>query len=473
MMSWIIFSPEFYFLVVGTVFLCLSMAKRVRPEQVYFIALIMASIGVGVCLVCVRLSGDLFFGTYRIDLFSQVFKVMLSMGLFLVVCLCTELDGIEERFHPEFYFLLTICTLSMMMLVSSVHLLTIFVALELSSYSLYTLVFLRKGRDRGVDAGIKYFLIGASASAMMLFGFALLYGSIQAAFLVEILKILPGAIGRPVVIIALILLLSGFFFKLAVFPFHFWAPDVYENAANQVATYIATASKVAAIAILMRIVSLSGGGSTYLVHVLVTLSIVSMTMGNLSAVVQKDLKRLLAYSSIAHAGYVLIGILSMSPVGYSSAIFYALSLLMMKFTCFLVVVKVADDGRNLDIEHLAGLHRRCPILALALMMALFGLAGIPPTIGFTGKLMIFTAAMQKGYFTLVLIAMINVVISLYYYLLVVKAAYLLEPGKELPDLNISPPIKVLTGLLIFGIVAGGIFPNYIVELSRAAAAVLL
>jgi NADH-quinone oxidoreductase subunit N len=449
------------------------MAKRVRPEQVYFIALIMASIGVGVCLVCVRLSGDLFFGTYRIDLFSQVFKVMLSMGLFLVVCLCTELDGIEERFHPEFYFLLTICTLSMMMLVSSVHLLTIFVALELSSYSLYTLVFLRKGRDRGVDAGIKYFLIGASASAMMLFGFALLYGSIQAAFLVEILKILPGAIGRPVVIIALILLLSGFFFKLAVFPFHFWAPDVYENAANQVATYIATASKVAAIAILMRIVSLSGGGSTYLVHILVTLSIVSMTMGNLSAVVQKDLKRLLAYSSIAHAGYVLIGILSMSPVGYSSAIFYALSLLMMKFTCFLVVVKVADDGRNLDIEHLAGLHRRCPILALALMMALFGLAGIPPTIGFTGKLMIFTAAMQKGYFTLVLIAMINVVISLYYYLLVVKAAYLLEPGKELPDLNISPPIKVLTGLLIFGIVAGGIFPNYIVELSRAAAAVLL
>ena len=473
MMNWIIFSPEFYFLVVGTVFLCLSMAKRVRPEQVYFIALIMASVGVGVSLACVRLSGDLFFGTYRIDLFSQVFKVMLSMGLFLVVCLCTELDGIEERFHPEFYFLLTICTLSMMMLVSSVHLLTIFVALELSSYSLYTLVFLRKGRDRGVDAGIKYFLIGASASAMMLFGFALLYGSIQAAFLAEILKILPGVIGRPVVIIALILLLSGFFFKLAVFPFHFWAPDVYESAANQVATYIATASKVAAIAILMRIVALSGGGSTYLVHILVTLSIVSMTMGNLSAVVQKDLKRLLAYSSIAHAGYVLIGILSMSPAGYSSAIFYALSLLMMKFTCFLVVVKVADDGRNLDIEHLAGLHRRSPILAMALMMALFGLAGIPPTIGFTGKLMIFTAAMQKGYFTLVLIAMINVVISLYYYLLVVKAAYLLEPGKELPDLEISPSIKVLTGLLIFGIVAGGIFPNYIVELSRAAAAVLL
>jgi NADH-quinone oxidoreductase subunit N len=472
-MNWITFSPEFYFLMMATVFLGLSMTRRIRPEQVYFIALVLASVGVGVCLACVRLVGDLFLGTYRIDLFSQVFKVMLSMGLFLVVCLCTELDGVEDRFHSEFYFLLSICTLSMMMLVSSVHLLTIFVALELSSYSLYTLVFLRKGRERGIDAGIKYFLIGASASAMMLFGFALLYGSIQSAYLVDLLKILPDALNRPMVIIALILLLSGFFFKLAVFPFHFWAPDVYESAANQVTTYIATVSKVAAIAILMRIIALGGAGSTYLVHILVTLSIVSMTMGNLAAVVQRDLKRLLAYSSIAHAGYVLIGILSMSSAGYSGAIFYALSLLMMKFTCFLVVVKVADDGRNLNIEHLAGLHRRCPILALALMLALFGLAGIPPTIGFTGKLLIFTAAMQKGYFILVLIAMINVVISLYYYLLVVKAAYLLEPGKELPDLKVSPSIKVLAGLLIFGMVAGGIFPNYIIELSRAAATVLL
>ncbi|MGA7145635.1 MAG: NADH-quinone oxidoreductase subunit N [Desulfobacterales bacterium] len=473
MMSWIIFSPEFYFLLVSTAFLCLSMMRRVKPEQLYFIALVLASVGVGVCLACVRLTGDLFAGTYRVDLFSQVFKVMLSMGLFLVVCLCTELDGIEERHHPEFYFLLSVCTLAMMMLVSSVHLLTVYVALELSSYSLYTLVFLRKGRDRGIDAGLKYFLIGASASALMLFGFALLYGSIHAAYLVEILKILPNVINRPVVIVALILLLTGFFFKLAVFPFHFWAPDVYESAVNQVTTYIATASKVAAIAIITRIVALTGGGSAYLVHMLVTLSIITMTIGNLAAVVQKDLKRLLAYSSVAHAGYVLIGILSMSQAGYSSAIFYALSILMMKFTCFLVLVKVADDGRNLDIEHLAGLHRRSPILAMALMMALFGLAGIPPTIGFTGKLLIFTAAMQKGYFTLVLIAMINVVISLYYYLLVVRAAYLLKPKEQLPELEVSSSIKVLAGLLIFGMVAGGILPQYIIELSRTAAMTLM
>ena len=447
-MNWLTFSPELYFLIMAAVFLGLSLMSQPRPARDYFWALVLSSIGVGVCLAGVHLEGDLFLGTYRVDLFSQVFKVMLSMGFFLVVFLCTELNGVEEQHHPEFYLLLTVCTLAMMMLVSCVHILTVYVALELSSYSLYILVFLRKGRQQGIDAGIKYFLIGASASALMLFGLALLYGTLEATYLFAIIK-------------------------LAVFPFHFWAPDVYQGAPNQVTTYIATASKVAAIAIIMRFVALSHGNSTYLVDILVTLSIVSMTLGNLTAVVQQDLKRLLAYSSIAHAGYALIGILSMNQNGYAGAIFYALSLLVLKFTCFLVVVKVADDGRNLDIEHLAGLHRRSPLLALALMVALFGLGGIPPTIGFTGKLLVFSAAMEKGYFTLVLIGMVNVVISLYYYLLVLKAAYLLEPAEDLPALEVTPSVKVLTGLLIIVMVAAGIFPAHLIKLAQAAAGVLM
>jgi len=406
MMEWIIFGPELYYLIMGGVFLGLPMVAGRNPRRDYFIALSLAALGIVVCLAGVRLEGELFFNAYRVDLFSQVFKVMLSIGLFLVICLCTELGGIEDRHHSIFYLLLSISNLSMMMLVSGVHLLSIYVALELSSYSLYTLVFLRKGRGIGINAGIKYFLVGASASAVMLFGLALLYATIQATYVKEMIQVLPGVIDRPVVIIGLVLTLCGFFFKLAVFPFHFWAPDVYEGAANQVATYIATASKVAAIAIIVRMVALSGGGSTYLVHVLVTLSIISMTLGNLTAIVQRDLKRLLAYSSIAHAGYVLIGILSMSPNGYASAIFYALALLLMKFTCFFVVVKVAYDGRNLNIEQLAGLHYRSPILAMGLMLSVFGLAGIPPTIGFTGKLLVFTAAMEKGYSYVPLISII-------------------------------------------------------------------
>lgn len=466
-----LFTPEILALVASGVFLCLSMFKS-DSQRDYVVALVLSAIGLAVCVAGVRVAGDLFMGTYRVDLFSQVFKAMLFMGTFLVVCLCTELKGIEKDRHSEFYLLLFICTLSMMLLVSSVHLLTVFVALELSSYSLYVLVFLRKERDYSVNTGIRYFLIGTSASAVMLFGLALIYGATGTAFLAELVRMLPGMMDQPEVLIGMVLTLCGFFFKLAVFPFHFWAPDVFEGAANQVGAYVATASKVAAIAVLMRVVALSGGNGELLAHALVVLSIISMTVGNLSAIVQKDLKRLLAFSSVAHAGYVMIGILSMNQAGYAGAIFYALTVLVLKFTCFLVVIKVADNGQNLDIDHLAGLHRRSPLMALALMLALFGLAGIPPTIGFTGKLLLFTAAMQQGYFTLILIAMINVVISLYYYLLVLRAAYLLEPADEMPAIGMPASVKAITVGMILIIVVAGIYPAQLIDIAMAAAGTL-
>ena len=473
MTPWIIFSPELYYLLSGLVFLGLSMTRRTSPGRDYFLAMILAAAGVAVCLAAVRLEGALFFEAYRVDLFSQVFKVMLSLGLFLIVCLCSELNAVEQRLHPEFYLLVFVCTLAMMMLVSCVHLLSIYVALELSSYSLYILVSLRKGKGFGLEAGLKYFLIGVFASAVMIFGLALLYSATGVSHVDELVQVIPGIIEKPVVIIAVLLTLSGFFFKLAVFPFHFWAPDVYQGAANQATAYIATASKVAAIAILTRMVAVTGNGSIYLVHILAALSIVSMTVGNLAAIVQKDIKRLLAYSTVAHAGYVLIGILSMNAAGYASVVFYALALLIMKFTVFLVVIKVADDGQNIEINQLAGLYRRSPMLAMALMISIFSLAGIPPTVGFTGKFLVFAAAMQEGHFTLVLIAMINVVISLYYYLLILKAAFLLEPDEELPTIKISSPVKLLSAGLVGVTVVAGIYPHHLIEVARVAVQVLL
>ncbi|MDM8537649.1 NADH-quinone oxidoreductase subunit N [Desulfobacterales bacterium HSG17] len=471
-MNWMLFTPELYTFVMSGVFFCLSL-NRPDARRDYYTALILSAIGLGVCISAVHLQGTLFLNTYQVDLFSQVFKVMLFMALFLVVCLCSKLNGVDEKRHSEFYMLLCVCTFSMMMLISSVNILTLYVALELSSYSLYIMVFFRKQKKYRVNTSIRYFIIGASASAVMVFGMALLYGATGKSFVPEMIQILPGLIHRPEVIIGLFFTLCGFFFKLAVFPFHFWAPDVYEGAPNQLSAYIATASKVAVIAVITRIISMTGGNSEYLVHAMVALSIISMTIGNLTAIVQKDLKRLLAFSSIAHAGYVLIGILSMNAAGYTGAVFYAFAVLILKFTCFLVVIKVADDGQNINVAHLAGLHKRSPILAMALMLALFGLAGIPPTIGFTGKLLIFMAAMEKGYFILVLIAMINVVISLYYYLLVVKAAYLTEPEKQLPELNISPFDKMLTITLVAITVLAGFMPNYLIEIARAAARLLV
>ncbi|MGD8367701.1 MAG: NADH-quinone oxidoreductase subunit N [Desulfobacterales bacterium] len=472
MTNWIAFTPELYCTAMAIVFLVLSMGREDSPRLHFQTALTLSAIGVGVTLASAGLKGDLFFGSYRVDAFSQVFKVLLACGFFLVVVLCSDLPGVDRRLHAEFYLLLTTSTLALMLLVSSVHMLTIYVSLELSSYSLYVLVYLRKGRPRRDRTVVQYFLIGASASAVMVFGIALLYGGTRTMYVAEMARVLPSVMTQPAVLIGFMMTLSGFFFKLAVFPFHFWAPGVYEGSANQLTTYIATASKAAAIALLVRFASL-GDDSAVLAQILVVLSIITMTVGNVSAIVQQDLKRLLAYSSVAHAGYVLIGILSMNPEGYAGAIFYSIALVMLKFTCFMVVVKVAADGANITVDQLAGLHRRNPLLALALMLSLFGLCGIPPTIGFIGKLLVFTAAMERGYFTLVLIAMINVVISLYYYLLVLKAAYLTEPAEEPAPLVLSTGEKVLAAALIAAITVVGFYPAPLIHVARSAAAVLL
>jgi NADH-quinone oxidoreductase subunit N len=323
-----------------------------------------------------------------------------------------------------------------------------------------------------MEAGIKYFLIGIATSALMLFGMASLFGATQTTYIGDLARKLPGLLNNPMAFIGLLLTLCGFFFKLALFPFHVWAPGVYQGAANQVTAFVATATKVTAMAMLARLVSMSHG-NTSVAHVLIALAIISMTYGNLVGLVQKDFKRLLAYSAIAHAGYALIGILSMNPTGYAAAAFYAMAYLAMTFTCFLVVVKVASDGGNLAIAQLAGLHRRSPFLAMALLVGVFSLGGIPPTIGFTGKFIVFNAAMERGYFLLVLIAMINVVVSLYYYVQVVKAAFLLEPDEELPAIHLSAPTTILVAVMIIVIVVGGIFPRYLFQLAQAAIQSLL
>lgn len=470
-MKWVLLIPELYLLTAAAVLFTLAMVKPLNPRRVYDFALTLSALGVVVSLAAVRSKGVLFFEAYRVDLFSQIFKVMLALGLFLTLSLCSKLEGIRVSRHPEFYFLLTTCTLGMTLLVSAVELLTIYLALELTSYSLYILVPLRRGDGLQTEAGIKYFLLGAVTSAMTLFGLASLFGVTQTTYLAELAKTLPGVIDNPMAEIGLVLTLCGFFFKLALFPFHVWAPSVYQGAANQVTAFIATATKVAAIAIVMRVAALSG--SVYLVHVLVAFAVASMTFGNLVAIFQEDMKRLLAYSAIAHAGYVLIGILNMSQNGYSGAIFYAMAYLVMSFTCFLVLVKVAMEGKNLKISQLAGLHRRSPLLAMALMVSIFSLGGIPPTIGFTGKFLVFKAAMENGHFYLVLIAMVNVTISLYYYALVVKAAYLTESKEEMPRIILSPSMTLLVVTLVATIIVGGFFPRHLYELARAAAQLLM
>ena len=472
MMKWTLFTPELFYVVVAAVFFVSSLQKRVDSRRLYRLAVVLAGVGLLVSVACARMEGFLFFDSYKVDLFSQFFKVLLALGMFFVVLVCSELQGIEPRKHAEFYFLLAVCTLAMMMLVSAVELLTIYIALELSSYSLYLMVPMRHRADRYVESGVKYFMVGATASAFMVFGLSFLFGVTHTTYIAEMIKVLPEVLTQPAAIVGIVLTLGGFFFKQALFPFHVWAPDVYTGAANQVTTYIATASKMAAAAMVIRFVGLTTGHSEMFIQLLVVLSVLSMTFGNLVAIIQKDFKRLLAYSSIAHAGYMLIGVLCMTQRGYASVVYYAMSYLIMNFACFMVIIKVADDGHNLQIKELAGLHKRSPLLAMTLMLALFGLAGIPPTLGFTGKFLVFAAALEKGYLLLVIIGMINATISLYYYLIVIKAAYLLEPVKEYPPVRVDMWTRALSIVLVIAMIYVGIFPDRFVALAEAAVSVL-
>ena len=473
MMKILLFSPELFFVTMAAVFFALSLQRKVNARSTYVMAMALASVGVLIAVMSVKLEGMLFFDSYRVDFFSQVFKVLIAVGTFMVIFVCDDLKGVEDSRHPEFYFLVSICTLGMMMLVSAVELLTVYISLELSSYTLYLLVPMRRGLERNVEAAVKYFMIGACASALMIFGISYLFGVTHTTYIADMIRILPSVIGQPAAVIGLILTLSGFFFKQALFPFHSWAPDVYEGSANQITVYIATASKMAAAAMVIRFVGLSGGASVYLKQALVVLCVLSMTFGNLVAIIQKDVKRLLAYSSIAHAGYMLMGILSMTERGYASAIFYAAAYLVMNFACFMVVVKIAGDGRNLKIKELAGLHKRSPLLAMTLMLGLFGLAGIPPTVGFTGKFYVFAAAMEQNYLWLVVIGMVNATISLYYYLIVIKAAYLLEPVEEYPMVRVDSRYRAMSIALVMVMVYLGVFPDKFITLAEAAAKSLL
>jgi NADH-quinone oxidoreductase subunit N len=462
-----LFAPEIYYLMMALALFVVSVRKGSDAKCAFQTFLALAGGGVLICALSLFQQGSLFFAAYKVDLFSQIFKLALALGLALVALICHRLPAVEERFHAEFYLFLTTCTVGMMMLVSAVELITIYVSLELASYSLYILIPMRRGDGLDVEAGIKYLFIGAVSSCFMLFGLSYIFGATHSTYMADILAKMPALVNSPVGIMGIILSLSGFFFKLSAFPIHFWAPDVYQGGANQLVAYIATASKAAAVAILLRFAALGSSYGYNFAQILAFLAIVSMTLGNLVAMIQKDFKRMLAYSSIAHAGYILIGVLTLSEAGYTSVIYYAVAYLIMNFTCFMVLSEVAADGRDLKIVELAGLYQRSPLLALALMLGLFSLAGVPPSIGFTGKLLIFTSAMNQGYFWLVLIGAVNGTVSLYYYLKVVHAAYFLEPG-DLPAVVPSNAIRFTTYGLIGIIIGFGVFPMAVVDLARAA-----
>ncbi len=464
--------PEIILLAIGAVLLCVTLLHPSRRETSHFTKPFMALSGVLLttgCLFVLKRQEGLFYSTYRVDLFSQEFKFLLSIAYLLTVLFSERLISVPENRRTEFYLFLSSATLGMMMIVSAVHLLTFYVSLELSSYSLYLLTALRKEK-RSAEASVKYVLFGAMASGILLWGLSFVVGVSGTGSLDEIAKNAPALAAQPAFVVGFLFIILSFLFKLSGFPMHFWAPDVYESSPTPVTAFIATASKAAAAAILIRFLS-SVGISTSFAWLLGAMAFASMAVGNCAALLQKNVKRLLAYSSIAQGGYLLVGLLAGSFEGYSSALFYAFAYVLMNAGAFLAVLVVAQAAGNDDpqIKDFDGLADRSPFIALILLLSLLSLAGIPPLVGFAGKWILFSAAMEKGHWFLVLWGVLNSVVSLFYYLTLVKHAYLEKP-KDPSPIRLPIHTNLLALFLFASLVFLGIFPNWLITFARNAIA---
>ena len=464
-----LFFPELFLLLSCLVIFLLTLGKM-SSSTVRSITAALSIIAFLICAGSLRLEGYLFFKAYRVDLFSQLFKLSITGGVALLLLFSRELKGIEETIRAEYYLFLLLSALGLVMLVSSVELLSIFVALELSSYALYLLVPMRDdhaGLREQMEAGIKYILYGVVATGVMLFGMSYLFGLTGTTYLSELIPAMNQVIGSPAAIVGIALVMGGFFFKLGLFPFHFWLPDVYQGASNETTAFIASVPKLGAVALLIRVATLAAPAAATLVNLLMILAVCSMFYGNLIALVQKDIKRMLAFSGIAHAGYVILGIITLKDTGFATAMYYITGYMLMNLACFLVICNVSVKGENLAISDLTGLYKRAPLLAFTLAVGMFALAGIPPFVGFMGKFMLLTGALQEGYLTLVILAAINTAISIYYYLSVVRISYCTAP-EERPAVTVAPLTQIISIGLVLIIIIMGVMPSAVVDIATAA-----
>ena len=455
------FLPELV-LLAGTLGLFVVTLGESRGKTAATAALAVAFATLLACACSLGQQASLFSGAYRIDAFSQWLKLVLAAGYTAVVLLSGKLPDIREEVKAEYFLFLSLSVTGLLMLVSSVDILTIVIALELSSFPLYLMVPMRREREgqrQQMESAIKYMMYGVAANGIMLFGLSYLFGLTGTTNLPLMIAKLGPVVHSPLAIVGLAMAFCGLFFKLAVFPFHFWTPDVYQGASNETAGLIASLPKVAAVAVLVRFVSLATPDNHTVSLLLTGLAIASMFYGNLIALVQKDFKRLLGFSGIAHAGYALVGFVALSSAGYAAALFYITGYMLMVLACFVVISRVSRDGTNVAIDELAGLHRRSPLLAVTLLVGVFGLAGMPLFVGFMGKLSLLTAAWAGHHYAVVIIAMVNSAIAIYYYLQVVRQAVFGEKDVATTPLMLDWSTRLLCVLLIAAIVTLGVAPG--------------
>jgi NADH-quinone oxidoreductase subunit N len=381
----------------------------------------------------------------------------------------------------EYYTLLLLSTAGMMLMAGAVNFMTVFLALEILSIALYVLVGLNRADRRSGEAALKYFLLGAFASGFLVYGMALIYGQASTTSLEGVRAYVVSLTGEfpATLTVGLGLMIAGFAFKVALVPFQMWTPDVYQGAPTSVTAFMSVGAKVAGFAALGRVVLYAFGDLwSKWVWVLVVLSALTMTVGNLSALRQTNLKRMLAYSSIAHAGYILVGVAAGNQAGASAVLFYLFGYAFMNVGAFAVIIAVGrfegNAGRGETLDDFAGLATRKPWLAATMALFMLSLAGMPPLVGFLGKLYVFGAAVEANLIWLAVIGVINSVISAYYYLRVIVVMYMLDSGEvEAGPSLVSPALQVGVGLASVAIVVVGLWPAPILNLAQLSAMALL
>ena len=400
----------------------------------------------------------------------QIVSVLLSM-----IALAYARPYIEARAVAvaEYYILTLFSVLGVIVLLSGYHFISLYLGLELMSLPLYTLVAMQREDSRATEAAMKYFVMGAIASGMLLYGLSLLYGATKALDIQTVATTIAAmpAEARLVVIFALIFVTAGIAFKFASVPFHMWAPDVYEGAPTSVTLFIASVPKVAAVGLAMRLLVEAGASmATVWQHCLIALTVLSVTLGNVVAIVQTNLKRLIAYSSIAHMGYLLLGIISASIAGYSAALFYVISYALMSMGALAIITLLGQQGVEMDsIQDLKGLNKRNPWLAFMMLIIMFSMAGLPPTVGFFAKLGVLQALVDSHFVWLAVYALVLAIVGAYYYINIVKVMYFEDPEPSLSSTMVMTlDSRLLLTINSIALLLLGIFPSRLWELCHQA-----
>ena len=449
-----------------TCWLCLVLIvdfsfPRLPKEQLAYLSMVglAATLGSLIWLDVAGVTGSLFAHMFVVDRMALFFKMFIVGSTILVILASMDYVHRFKFFRGEYYFLVVMSALGMMFMASANDLLSLFITLEFSTFGFYVLVAYLREDPASNEAGIKFFILGVFAAGLLAYGISLVYGETGKLVFSD----MKNAQATPGLIIGFLLIFAALGFKIGAVPFHSWIPDTYHGSPTPVTAFLSIAPKGAAFAILLRIffVTLVTFKPTW-VLLLVIVSILSMTYGNIVAIAQKNMKRLLAYSGIAQIGNILIGLAAGTKMGNDAVLFYLLTYLFANLGAFAIVIAVGQAIGSEEIDDYSGLGRRSPFLAFSMLIFLLSLTGVPPLAGFIGKLYIFVAAIKEGLYTLITVGLVNIVISMYYYLIVVKKMYITEPRDPSP-VRVSGPIKAVLYVGLAGTLVIGIYPQPFID----------